>query len=115
MKILFLLVGTVLLVSCTALAPLPEGTPDWLRLKVVRWTWMPDDSTPDAVYRYEYQGQTVYYFRAACCDKFNPIYDTQGKVVCSPDGGFTGRGDGNCPDFKDTATGGELLWEAVHR
>jgi len=36
---------------------------------------------------------------AACCDIPSVLYDTAGTVVCAPDGGFIGRGDGRCPDF----------------
>ena len=42
--------------------------------------------------------ERVYYYTVSpCCDLFNPLYDAAGKYVCSPDGGFTGRGDGQCP------------------
>ena len=41
----------------------------------------------------------VYYFIASCCDQFNRLYDADGRFICAPSGGFTGAGDGQCPDW----------------
>lgn len=111
-KTLPFLIGVLLLAGCTGPASLPEDSPNWLRLKVAEWTLLSDSSAPDAVYRYEYNGQTVYYFQARCCDRFNVAYDMEGQALCAPDGGVTGRGDGKCPDFKKTAIGGAVVWQA---
>jgi hypothetical protein len=54
-------------------------------------------SRADPVIRQLIDGQTYYYTTSPCCDLLNPLYDAQGKFVCAPDGGFTGRGDGRCP------------------
>lgn len=53
------------------------------------------------VERWDIDGRALYYFVADCCDIPNMLYDDNCEVVCSPDGGFTGQGDGNCPDFPD--------------
>ena len=92
--------------------PTVDPSRDWLTQKIEQWTRKPDANTPDAVYRYQYRGQTVYYVRAACCDRFNVVYDIQGRELCSPDGGFTGRGDGECPSFREEARDGVTVWEA---
>jgi hypothetical protein len=47
----------------------------------------------------EYRGGVVYHVTKRCCDQFNPLFDAQGKVICNPDGGLTGRGDSHCPDY----------------
>ncbi len=110
-KPLFLLVGAVLLAGCASVT-LPDGTPGWLRVQVAGWSLLPGGNSPQAVYRYQYNGQTVYYFQAPCCDQYNVAYSVQGQAICAPDGGLTGRGDGKCSDFKERASGGELVWQA---
>lgn len=41
---------------------------------------------------------TRYFLREApCCDRFNALVDERGAYVCSPTGGFSGRGKGDCP------------------
>src|SRR5262245_15993153 len=44
-----------------------------------------------------YAGNSAYAIPSPCCDKFNYLYDSRGVILCAPSGGFTGRGDGNCP------------------
>lgn len=68
-------------------------------------------NTPHSVTQYEYQGMTVYYLKAACCDNFNIVYDKDCKILGYPDGGLTGRGDGRLPDFWKEAKNGVVLWE----
>jgi len=48
---------------------------------------------------YRYQGDTVYLFLPPCCDRFAELYDKNGKLICHPSGGITGKGDGKCTDF----------------
>ena len=52
-------------------------------------------------WRYIYQGRPVYYVQASslCCDQMSMLYDAEGNLICMPDGGYTGRGDGRCADF----------------
>ncbi|MBD2769800.1 hypothetical protein IC235_18070 [Hymenobacter sp. BT664] len=60
---------------------------------------------------YTYGGQTVYYESAACCDQPSNVFDTKGRLVCQPDGGITGKGDGKCPDFDKKKTNEKLVWQ----
>jgi hypothetical protein len=39
------------------------------------------------------------------------VYDSVCNVLGYPDGGFSGRGDGNMPGFNKEATGEKLIWE----
>lgn len=54
-------------------------------------------------------GRPVYLFNAPCCDQFNRLYDGDGRYICAPTGGFTGQGDGRCPDWVHT----DLLWKQL--
>ena len=51
--------------------------------------------------RYEIKGKVYYLAYAACCDQFNPLLDAHGQYVCSPSGGFAGKGDGSCPELAE--------------
>jgi hypothetical protein len=65
---------------------------------------------PASIWRYRYRGQTVYYLPPHCCDMPSSLYDERGALICSPDGGLTGRGDGKCPDFFDARSEESLVW-----
>ena len=60
---------------------------------------------------YEYDGQLVYFESAPCCDQYSVLYDPRGRVLCNPDGGLTGRGDGKCTDFDKKKTKETLVWQ----
>lgn len=49
-----------------------------------------------AIYTLEHHQQIYYLTVPGCCDRFSILYNTQGQKICSPSGGFTGRGDGLC-------------------
>ena len=65
---------------------------------------------PRRVFSYLYEGKTVYYVTAPCCDQYSLVYDENCTELGAPDGGFTGRGDGKLPDFHDKATDRKLVW-----
>lgn len=66
---------------------------------------------PAKLYSYQYEGETVFYFPPRCCDFFGEVFDAECNYICAPDGGITGSGDGDCPDFFQKATNETLLWE----
>lgn len=39
----------------------------------------------------------VYLVISPCCDHFNYLYDSEGRSICAPTGGYGGAGDGLCP------------------
>ena len=63
------------------------------------------------VLSYEYKGQLVYFESAPCCDQYSTVYDTRGRVLCHPDGGITGKGDGECADFDKNKSKEMLVWQ----
>ncbi len=65
---------------------------------------------PQRVVEYRYKGKKVYYVVMPCCDFFSEVYDENCKFLGSPDGGFTGKGDGKLPDFFTEAKGEKLIW-----
>ena len=69
----------------------------------------PVRNPPAKVFRMLFQGETYYYVPSYCCDQYGMLYDSQCNLICHPDGGISGNGDGNCPDID--LTKGELIWE----
>ncbi len=71
---------------------------------------MPAD-LPQKIDEYLYNGKSVFLFTARCCDFYNTLYDNNCRVICAPSGGITGKGDGKCEDFSNTAKYVRLIWE----
>ncbi len=70
----------------------------------------PVANPPAYVASYEYSGQVVYYVPPRCCDIFGNLYDSAGQLICHPDGGLTGKGDGLCPDFFSLRRNEQIIW-----
>ncbi len=110
------LVALVVVLSGCALNPfqpapkVPAGTPPWLVKLIGDYQSKPVERPPTTIYRYEYQGQVVYYIPPPCCDQYSRLYDAQGQLLCAPDGGLIGRGDGKCPDFMQERKNEQLVW-----
>ena len=113
-----LLATTVLLPGCRPRSTdeaRPAGrdtadAPAWLAQRIRQLERDPVANPPAAVYRYRYKGQTVYYLPPRCCDVPGDLYDADGRLLCHPEGGITGRGDGRCPDFLAERTDEHLVW-----
>jgi hypothetical protein len=73
--------------------------PEWINRLIEKEKAGEAANPPASLSRCKYKGQTVYYRPPRCCDISSSLYDENGNIICSPDGGFTGRGDGKCPDF----------------
>jgi hypothetical protein len=84
--------------------------PEWLAILIKTLESEPVANPPARITQFEFRGQTVYYLPPRCCDIPSTLYDAQGAVLCSPDGGFTGRGDGKCTDFFSTRTNERPIW-----
>jgi hypothetical protein len=66
---------------------------------------------PAEIHEYEMAGKPVYAISADCCDRFTTVVDADCKYVCAPSGGFTGKGDGKCPEFFKNAKYIRLVWK----
>jgi hypothetical protein len=84
---------------------------DWLAALISQLENEPVRNPPAIIASYTYKGETVYYVPPYCCDAMSTLYDSEGNVLCSPDGGFTGAGDGGCADFFETRTDRKVVWE----
>ena len=90
-----------------------QNLPPFLQQLIEEYETASEERFPLEIWRYEYEGESVFYIplsRVLCCDLFSVLYNAKGEVICRPDGGFTGRGDGRCPDFDRRASEGVLVW-----
>jgi uncharacterized protein DUF6970 len=107
----FVLAVAVLLAACTAQNPAaPEPPPTFVESLIRQLSTQPVANPPASITRYDYKGQVVYYVPPRCCDIRGDVYLTDGKLLCQPDGGFDGRGDGRCPDFFTTRRNEYIVW-----
>ena len=67
-------------------------------------------TAPNEIWRYRFEGRTVYYVPPMPYDIPSTLVSADGNFICSPDGGLTGTGDGNCPTFFEKRKGGRIVW-----
>lgn len=67
-------------------------------------------NSPAEVWKWEADNKVFYLFTSDCCDQFDYLYDSNCFLVCAPSGGFTGEGDGNCPEFESQVKR-TLVWK----
>lgn len=85
--------------------------PEWVRDLVARLQSEPVANPPAFLIRFDHAGKSYYYLPPRCCDIPSTLFDSEGNVMCVPDGGITGRGDGRCPDFVREPKNGVKIWE----
>lgn len=109
---LLALCGLLLWLGCGSSSPSEPGNgrPAWLSRLTATIQSEPVTNPPSAIFSYRYQGKTVYYRTAYCCDFPSTLYDADGVVLCRPDGGLAGGTDPQCPDFLTSRTDETLIW-----
>lgn len=88
-----------------------QNLPDWVNDLIIKFKSEPVGNPPQSIWQYTYKKQIVYYVPPQCCDQFSTLYDKDGNIICAPDGGMTGSGDGKCPDFFEERTNEKLIWK----
>jgi len=109
-RILFLSLFLCSLLTACEKPDLAVAVPNCIENKIQDIQNAPVENPPKEVWLWEYNGVSYYYFTAACCDQFSELYDADCNLVCAPDGGFTGMGDGNCVPGILNATK-TLIWK----
>ena len=87
------------------------GQADWLTELIASLESERVRNPPALIARYSYKDEIVYYVPSYCCDEMSTLYSSEGEILCSPDGGLSGDGDGICPDFFDLRTDEEIIWQ----
>ena len=86
------------------------GLPEWLRIRLADYDAQPRPAAPRAVFQVRYDDGVAYWVQAGCCDQLDPLIDARGVLLCYPSGGFTGRGDGKCPQALPSVTERREVW-----
>lgn len=85
--------------------------PDWVNKLIEEAKENEVANPPTSLIKCFYQDEIVYYLPARCCDIPSLVFNEAGDVVCSPDGGITGRGDGKCLDFFESKKDCVTIWQ----
>jgi hypothetical protein len=108
-----IVLGFIFLAGCSSTVNQVEPYSDvsWLNLLIEKMQSDPVGNPPQSIWKYEYRNTTVFYVPPQCCDQYSVLYDINGNVLGAPDGGITGTGDGNVPDFFTARTNELLIWK----
>ena len=98
----------IILVGCSQATQ--TGNPGWVDQLIKQFESEPVGNPPLSILRYDYMDQVVYFVPAHCCDIYSILYDADGNVLCAPDGGIAGTGDGRCTDFFTQRAHEQLVW-----
>ena len=92
---------------------IPNDIPECVQEKIQAIIDGPAWDPPARCIEYDYLNRTVYYFpqEPFCCNNTSEAFNSNCELVCNPDGGENGLGDGQCPDFYQLASGGVIVWE----
>ena len=94
-------------------SPKPQlnTTVPWLQAKIWEFQSQPVTNPPRVVSKAVYEGKTVYYLAPICCDIPSQLFDEDGKLICYPSGGITGRGDGKFASFVVDKPALSTVWQ----
>jgi hypothetical protein len=85
--------------------------PSCIQARIDTIKQQPRWNPPAEVTEYRYNGKRVFLFSSNCCDQYNEVVDESCQYICAPSGGFTGKGDGKCPDFGEKAELVKVVWK----
>ena len=106
-----LAISVALFAGCGGASPIaPDPLPTWLTSLIRNLESQPPANPRAFIARYEYKGQIVYFEPQRCCDVPSRVYWIDGTLLCQPDGGFSGAGDGRCPDFFAERKNEKVIW-----
>lgn len=84
---------------------------NWLNAYIAMLEKMPVANPPAKIIQYTWNEEIVYYEPPRCCDIWSSLYDSEGNIICHPDGGLCGYGDGGCPDINSELKDPVIIWE----
>ena len=108
--LLLTLISVLTLTSCEKL-DVPDETPRCIKRKIRKLKSDQIRNPPAKVIEWNYNGEKYYYIPSYCCDAYSELYDKKCNLICHPDGGFSGAGDGTCPDFTNGTLTTKIIWE----
>ncbi len=115
---LAIVVATLLLAGCGSNPAAPDSSttaPGWVTALIRQLESQPVANPPAFVARYDYKAQDVFFVPQRCCDVMSVVYRANGTILCHPDGGITGAGDGTCADFFAERRNERIIWRDPRR
>jgi Domain of unknown function (DUF6970) len=112
-RLQLVLLAFLMSVACANNPVAPDSAnsvPAWLTALTHEVVAQPVANPPAFIARYDYNGQSVYFLPQHCCDVMSVLYRTDGSLMCRPDGGLTGAGDGRCADFFVERKNEQIIW-----
>lgn len=106
--LLLMLVLAIFVAGCAQ--KILEDEPKWLKEMIKKE--INTKNSPGLILKCAFKSEIVYYLPPRCCDIPSTLFDEKGKAICSPDGGFTGGGDGKCPDFFEERQSCKAIWNS---
>lgn len=110
-SVTFLLILTLFTFSTCKKVDVPDDTPRAIKKIVREFQEQSKTNPPASVVEYSFEGRKVYYVPPRCCDIPSTLFDSKGEVICHPDGGLSGGGDGACPSFFADRSEERLIWK----
>ena len=107
--ILLIIAGFFLFSSCNK-SDETDTIPSCINAKIEILQTTAIQNPPASVWKWNVDGTSYYYITSNCCDQYNYLYDENCVIMSAPDGGITGKGDENCPEFSSEIKK-ILLWE----
>jgi len=104
LKSILIVIGSITILTGYTNFNLNIGIPACIESKIKNVIKNEVTNPPTQVWKWKVDGKIYYYITADCCDQYNYLYDNNCELICAPDGGIIGSGDGNCPEFT-----GEIL------
>ena len=104
-----ILLLSVLFVSCAEKKKLPT-IPPCISERIEKYGNENNPGQPQ-VFQYNYNGKKVFYIPSFMPDAFSDVLDSACNIICHPDGGITGKGDGKCNDFYQSRKDEKLIWK----
>ena len=103
----------ITLLAASGCAPEPtQALPEFLQELTASIEAADEAESPGSIWRYTYKDGIVYYVPPMpCCDHLSTLYDEGGAILCAPDGGITGDGNGRCSDFFELRSGETRVWQ----
>ncbi|MCH8903353.1 MAG: hypothetical protein IIA45_05510 [Bacteroidetes bacterium] len=100
----------ILCIGCKRIE-LPVGTPTCVK-EIIRDILKEEvRDPPSELWKWEHYGETSFYVLPYCCDEYSALYTEDCFLICAPDGGLYGIGDGACPyNYNQMAIVRTLIW-----
>lgn len=113
MKLHTLFSGLILFLNqCSGGANFVEkGVPACILEKIESLQEEPVRNPPAYIAEYQYEERKVYYIPPAAGDQMSELYDESCALICRPEGGITGMGDGKCAGFLEERCEEKMIWK----